>query len=101
MLTSGGLRGLFPSLDSQDLLTLVPAVAIDFLKESGDSTQVANPHLRVSSGEEAEVRIGQSIPIANTSFTNANLSGSSGGFNNFGDQALTSFNYNDIVFASR
>ncbi|CAM2066765.1 Cohesin domain-containing protein [Sulfidibacter corallicola] len=90
-----GLRGVFPSLGSNDYLTIVPAIAIDFLKEHGDTTQVSNPQLRVTSGEKANIKIGQSIPIASTSFTSAQLAGSQG-FSNVGDQALTSFNYNDV-----
>jgi len=93
---ANAVRGFFPSLDSQDILTIVPAVVIDFLKENGGSTQVANPHLRVTSGEQGSVRIGQSIPILQTSFTNPNISGSANGGNNFGDQALATFNYNDV-----
>lgn len=92
----GGLRGIFPSLDEDDFLTIVPSIAINFLKDQGDSRQVANPHLRLTSGETGTVRIGQSIPIANTRFTNAQISGSASGGNNFGDQALTTFNYSDI-----
>ncbi|CAM2007742.1 cohesin domain-containing protein [Acanthopleuribacter pedis] len=92
---ANGLRGIFPSLNSNDYLTVVPALAIDFLKEHGDSTQVANPTMRVTSGEKASIQIGQSIPIASTSFTSAQLAGNQG-FNNVGDQALTSFNYNDV-----
>ena len=91
-----GIRGVFPSLDSQDLLTIVPAIAIDFLKERGDSKQVANPHVRVTSGKSANISIGQSIPVANTQFTNAQLSGSASGGNTFGDQALTTFNYQPV-----
>jgi len=91
-----GIRGIFPSLDSRDILTIVPAIAIDFLKERGDSKQVANPHVRVTSGKAANVNIGQSIPVANTRFTNAQISGSSAGSNNFGDQALTTFNYQSV-----
>lgn len=92
----GGIRGIFPSLNSSDILTVVPAIAIDFLKERGDSKQVANPQVRVTSGKAANVSIGQSIPIANTRFTNAQLSGSTSGSNNFGDQALTTFNYQPV-----
>jgi len=91
-----GIRGLFPSLDSDDLLTIVPAIAIDFLKERGGSKQVANPHVRVTSGKSANIAIGQSIPVANTQFTNAQLSGSASGGNSFGDQALTTFNYQPV-----
>lgn len=98
---AGGIRGIFPSLDEEDFLTLVPNLAVDFLKESGDSNQVANPHLRVTSGEEGTVRIGQSIPVVNTSFTNANISGSTSGSQSFGDQALTTFNYQEVgIFIS-
>ncbi|MDJ0838968.1 MAG: cohesin domain-containing protein [Acidobacteriota bacterium] len=92
----GGIRGIFPSLDEQDFLTIVPALAIDFLKDQGDSRQVANPHLRITSGEKGEIRIGQSVPVVNTSFTTSGLSGSTSGTNAFGDQALTSFNYQEV-----
>jgi len=92
----GGVRGFFPSLDDNDFLTILPALAVDFLRTQGDSKQVANPHLRVTSGQQGSVRIGQSIPIAQTSFTNAQISGSASGANQFGDQALTTFDYNDV-----
>jgi len=94
--SQGGIRGIFPSLNDNDFLTIVPALAIDFLKEHGDSKQISNPHLRVTSGEKGMIRIGQSIPIVNTSFTTPNLSGSAGGTSNFGDQALTSFDYREV-----
>lgn len=93
---SSGIRGIFPSLEDSDFLTIVPALAIDFLKEKGGSKQVANPQLRVTSGEAGMVSIGQSIPIAQTSFTNAQISGSASGANSFGDSALTTFDYNDV-----
>ena len=93
---SNGVRGIFPSLNSDDILTILPAIAVDFLRETGDSKQVANPHLRVTSGERGTVRIGQRIPILQTSFTSADISGSAGGGNNFGDQALATFQYNDV-----
>lgn len=92
-----GLRGFFPNLRSEDLLTIVPAVAINFLKETGDSKQVANPHLRVTAGKEASILIGQKIPIASTSFTPIGLQGTgSSPVSQLGGQPLTTFNYNDI-----
>lgn len=93
----GGLRGFFPSLDSEDILTILPAIAINFLKESGDTKQVANPHLRVTAGKEASILIGQKIPIATTSFTpiGVNTSGTTA-VSQLGGQPLTSFNYNDV-----
>lgn len=93
---SGGIRGIFPDLSSEDFLTVVPALAIDFLKQQDGSKQVANPHLRVTSGSQGHVRIGQSVPVAQTSFTNAQISGSASGSNSFGDNALTSFKYQDV-----
>lgn len=93
---SGGIRGIFPDLSSEDFLTVVPALAIDFLKQQDGSKQVANPHLRVTSGQQGHVRIGQSVPVAQTSFTNAQISGSASGSNSFGDNALTSFKYQDV-----
>ncbi len=93
-----GLRGFFPNLNSEDFLTVVPALALNFLKETGDSKQVANPHLRVTAGKEASILIGQKIPIASTSFTPIGLtgSGSNSNSNQFGGQPLTTFNYNDV-----
>ncbi len=92
----GGVRGVFPNLNDQDFLTLLPALAVDFLRSQGGAEQLSNPHLRVTSGSQGSVQIGQRIPIANTSFTNANISGSASGANDFGDQALTTFNYDDV-----
>jgi len=92
----GGIRGIFPDLDNEDFLTIVPSLAVDFLKDSGDSTQVANPHLRVTSGEKGSIRIGQSVPVVNTAFTNANISGSATDSSAFGDSALTTFNYREV-----
>ncbi len=94
--TANGIRGLFPRLEDADLLTIVPAIAIDFLKQKGGSKQVANPQLRVTSGETGLVTIGQSIPIAQTRFTNPQISGSTSGTNSIGDNALTTFNYSDV-----
>lgn len=91
-----GLRGFFPRLEKSDILTIVPAVAIDFLKQKGGSKQVANPQLRVTSGETGLVTIGQSIPIAQTRFTNPQISGATSGNNSIGDNALTTFNYSDV-----
>lgn len=93
-----GLRGFFPSLSSDDFLTIVPAIAINFLKETGNSKQVANPHMRVTAGKEASILIGQKIPIASTSFTPIGLNNTSGNsqVSQLGGQPLTTFNYNDI-----
>lgn len=91
----GGLRGLFPRLRNEDLLTILPAVAINFLKETGDSKQVANPHLRVTAGQEAFILIGQQVPTASTSFTPIGP-GSGGTLSQLGGQPLTTFNYQDV-----
>lgn len=95
---SGGIRGFFPHLNSEDFLTLIPAVAIHFLKESGDSRMVANPQLRVSAGKEASILIGQKIPIASTAFTpiGVGTSSANSAVSQLGGQPLTTYNYNDV-----
>ncbi|MCB1049961.1 MAG: hypothetical protein KDC71_05125 [Acidobacteria bacterium] len=91
----GGLRGFFPKLNSNDILTILPAVAINFLKETGDSKQVANPHIRVTAGNEASILIGQQVPTATTAFTPIGTTGTNTS-NQFGGQPLTTFNYQDV-----
>ena len=50
----GSARGFPPNINSGDLITLLPAIAVDFLRESGGSKQVANPQLRLTSGRPGQ-----------------------------------------------
>jgi hypothetical protein len=89
---SNGLRGIFPSLSSTDFITVLPSIAINFLKENSDSKQITNPHLRVTENHPGTIKIGQSVPVLQTAFQNIY----EGGTSNLGEQALASVNYRDV-----
>jgi len=78
----------------------IPLLQLDFLKSIGEAKEVSNPTIRVSEGEKGKILIGQSVPIATTSFTP--FTGATGtGANNtpysgIGGQPLTSFNYQEV-----
>ncbi|BBB32472.1 general secretion pathway protein D [Thermotomaculum hydrothermale] len=88
----------FINLDNATWMFAIPYLQVDFLKSIGKAKEVANPTLRVSEGEKAKVLIGQSVPIATTSFTP--FTGISGTNNNsvagIGGQPLTSYNYQEV-----
>ncbi len=77
----------------------VPLLQLDFLKSIGEAKDVSNPTIRVSEGEKGKILIGQSVPIATTSFTP--FTGSTTGtdtsaYSGIGGQPLTSFNYQEV-----
>lgn len=76
----------------------VPLLQLDFLKSIGEAKDVSNPTIRVSEGEKGKILIGQSVPIATTSFTP--FTGSTGtdnsAYSGIGGQPLTSFNYQEV-----
>ena len=91
--------GQFINLDNATWMFAIPYLQVDFLKSIGKAKEVANPTLRVSEGEKAKIMIGQSVPIATTSFTP--FTGITGTNNNnnyggIGGQPLTSFNYQEV-----
>jgi len=90
---SSQIRGIFPSISSDDFFTVLPSVMLKLLKENSDSKQIFNPHVRVTAGKEAQIQIGSSVPTASTAFVNPYQS--SGSNDNIGDRALTTFNYKD------
>ena len=90
---SSQVRGIFPTISSNDFFTVLPSIMLKLLKENSDSKQIFNPHVRVTAGKEAKIQIGQSVPVASTAFVNPYESGSSN--NSIGDRALTSFSYKD------
>jgi len=95
--TPSGAPG-FTDLNNSSWQFLFPFLQIDFLKSLGEVKEVANPTVRISEGETGKVLIGQSVPVATTSFTPFNGT-SSGGTNNYygnGGQPLTSFNYQEV-----
>jgi general secretion pathway protein D len=56
---------------------IVPSVVLNFLKTDGDTRIVAKPQLRVSEGEQAEILIGDRVPIPTTSFNTSQTVGGS------------------------
>ncbi len=75
----------------------VPLLQLDFLKSIGKARDVSSPTLRVSEGETGKVLIGQSVPVATTSFTpftGSNTDTSS--IYGVGGQPLTSYNYQEV-----
>lgn len=58
----GGIR-----ISRDDIRFLFPSLALDALKSSGDAKLVANPHIRVLSGERGEVNIGEKISTTQSS----------------------------------
>ena len=75
----------------------VPLLQLDFLKSIGEAKEVSNPTIRVSEGEKGKILIGQSVPIATTSFTPFSGTGTdSSAYSGIGGQPLTSFNYQEV-----
>jgi len=68
----------------------IPGVVINFLKTEGDAQVLAKPQLRVSEGAKAQVRIGDRIPIPNTTFNAAPTVGGTVGV------PITSFTYQNV-----
>lgn len=93
----GGIR-----INRDDIRFLFPSLALDALKSSGDAKLVANPHIRVLSGEPGEVNIGEKISTTQSSIgfgggsagTGATTGSSlSGGYY---PSAQTSYAYEDV-----
>ncbi len=57
------------------LLGPIPSVVLNFLKSDSDTKTIAQPQLRVSEGEKAEIVIANRIPIPNTSFNSSQTVG--------------------------
>ncbi len=89
--------GQFISLDNATWMFAIPYLQVDFLKSIGKAKEVANPTLRVSEGEKAKVLIGQSVPIATTSFTPfTGVTDTTNTYGGIGGQPLTSYNYQEV-----
>ena len=92
-----GSTGQFINLDNATWMFAIPYLQVDFLKSIGKAKEVANPTLRVSEGEKAKVLIGQSVPIATTSFTPfTGITGTNNNYGGIGGQPLTSYNYQEV-----
>jgi general secretion pathway protein D len=68
----------------------IPGVVVNFLKTDADAQVIAKPQLRVSEGAKATVRIGDRIPIPNTTFNSAPTVGGTVGV------PITSFTYQNV-----
>lgn len=92
----GGIR-----ISRDDIRFLFPSLALDALKSSGDAKLVANPHIRVLSGERGEVNIGEKISTTQSSIGfGSGAAGSGATTGNLGGgyfpSAQTSYAYEDV-----
>ncbi len=67
----------------------IPNVILNFLKTDSDTRTVAQPQLRVSEGEQAEILIGDRVPIPTTSFNTSQTVGGN-------IVPITSFTYQNV-----
>lgn len=90
----GGIK-----ISRDDIRFLYPSLALDALKSSGDAKLVANPHIRVLSGEPGEVNIGEKISTTQSSIgfgggtSGTSASSSTGGYY---PNSQTSYAYEDV-----
>jgi general secretion pathway protein D len=68
---------------------VIPSVILNFLRTDGDTRVIAKPQLRVSEGEQAEILIGDRVPIPTTSFNTSQTVGGN-------IVPLTSFTYQNV-----
>jgi general secretion pathway protein D len=73
---------------------VIPSVILDFLKSDSEAKTIAKPQLRVSEGEEAQILIGDRVPIPTTTFNTSNTIGSS-------VVPITSFTYQNVGITVR
>jgi len=71
------------------LLGPIPSVVINFLKSDTDTKSIAQPQIRVSEGEKAEIVIANRVPIPNTSFNSSQTVGGN-------IVPITSFTYQNV-----
>ena len=82
---------------------LFPNLALDFLKSNGDARLVANPNVRVLSGETGKINIGEKVSTTQSSIGipgstgSTGTSGTAGGLGGItGAVGQTSYNYEDV-----
>jgi general secretion pathway protein D len=71
------------------LLGPIPSVVMNFLKSDTDTKSIAQPQIRVSEGEKAEIVIANRVPIPNTSFNTSQTVGGN-------IVPITSFTYQNV-----
>lgn len=62
-------------INASDWFVTLPSIRYRLFKESGDFKLVADPHVRLTEGEEASLVIGEEVPIVTTTFNPTQLSG--------------------------
>jgi general secretion pathway protein D len=80
-----GLNGI----NSSNTFVNIPSLLINLVKSSGRSEVLAQPQLRITEGEKANLHIGDRYPIPVTSFNTSNTVGAN-------VVPITSFQYQDI-----
>ena len=77
---------------------LLPSLALDMLKTSGDGKLLASPNVRVISGEAGEVNIGDKVTTTQSALTGVAVPGSAGATTTSGGAPLsqTSYGYEDV-----
>jgi general secretion pathway protein D len=71
------------------LIGVIPNVIVSFLKSDTDAKLIAQPQVRVSEGEKAEILIGDRVPIPTTSFNTSQTVGGN-------IVPITSFTYQNV-----
>jgi len=86
-----GTLGLddFKDITRGDWFINVPSILISLAKSAGEAQVLAQPQLRVTEGEKANLLIGDQVPIPVTSFNTSNTAGGN-------VVPITSFQYKDI-----
>jgi general secretion pathway protein D len=79
----------FKNITSGEWFINVPSVLINLAKSAGEAEVLAQPQLRVTEGEKANLLIGDQVPIPVTSFNTSNTAGGN-------VVPITSFQYKDI-----
>lgn len=93
------------SIPRSNIQFLFPSLALDFLKSNGDARLVANPNVRVLSGETGKINIGEKVSTTQSSIgipgagggTTGGTPGPIGGLGGLsGAIGQTSYNYEDV-----
>ncbi len=93
------------SIPRANIQFLFPSLALDFLKSNGDARLVANPNVRVLSGETGKINIGEKVSTTQSSIGipgagstgTTGTTGSIGGLGGItGAIGQTSYNYEDV-----
>ncbi|MBP1628413.1 MAG: pulQ [Holophagaceae bacterium] len=96
---AGSLNSLTGSLkiSSSSLQYLLPNLALDALKSSGDAKLVASPNVRVVSGETGEVNIGDKVSTTQSSIGSLSSTSTSTTTSSLSNlTASTSYSYEDV-----